>query len=99
MGRYSRAVEHLHLDGKHEPSEDELKAAMESTSLKVAVEAHTLHYGDPPNIDCCAAGATMNSIPIRVLQFWMREHLGWERIPKLEADLWPDWMDEERRAL
>ena len=29
-----------------------------------------LHYGDPPNIDCCAGGATMNSIPIKVLEYW-----------------------------
>jgi hypothetical protein len=31
-----------------------------------------LHYGDPPNVGCCAAGATMNSIPLRVLEAWAR---------------------------
>lgn len=29
-----------------------------------------LHYGDPPNVGCCGAGPTMNSIPRRVLEFW-----------------------------
>jgi hypothetical protein len=30
----------------------------------------SLHYGDPPNIGCCSSGATMNSIPVRVLEYW-----------------------------
>ena len=33
-----------------------------------------LHYGDPPNIGCCAAGPTMNSEPRRVLEYWSRHH-------------------------
>lgn len=30
----------------------------------------SIHYGDPPNIRCCCAGPTMNSVPIRVLEYW-----------------------------
>jgi hypothetical protein len=30
------------------------------------------HYGDPPNIDCCPAGATMNSEHIRVIEWWVQ---------------------------
>lgn len=56
----------------------------------------TLHYGDPPNVGCCAAGATMNSVPIRVLQFWRRgkpkvSDWVWERVPELEVDLTAPW--------
>lgn len=30
----------------------------------------SLHYGDPPNTGCCAAGPTMNCDDIRVVEFW-----------------------------
>lgn len=43
-----------------------------------------IHYGDPPNGDCCAAGASMNSIPLRVLEFWQRESYDWVRKPEYE---------------
>lgn len=55
-----------------------------------------LHYGDPPNIHCCAAGPTMNSIPIRVLEYWSRENplLDWQRDPALEVEITPEWASE-----
>lgn len=31
-----------------------------------------LHYGDPPNTGCCDAGPTMNSVPVRVLEYWYK---------------------------
>lgn len=31
-----------------------------------------LHYGDPPNTGCCLGGATMSSIPRRVVEFWRK---------------------------
>ena len=34
----------------------------------------SLHYGDPPNTQCCATGATMNSIPIAVLEYWFKPY-------------------------
>jgi hypothetical protein len=58
------------------------------------VEAQ-LHYGDPPAHGC--VGDTMNSIPLKVLQFWKRnkDHI-WERDPQYEGlDLTPDWAKEE----
>jgi hypothetical protein len=47
-----------------------------------------LHYGDPPNVECCACGPTMNSEPERVLEFWIhdRKTWTWERHPELEKD-------------
>jgi hypothetical protein len=58
-------------------------------SLAGAVEADTIHYGDPPNAGCCAAGPTMNSVPLRVLEFWAQggpgpQRFDWIRRPKLE---------------
>jgi len=38
------------------------------------VRAQTLHYGDPPNIGCCASGASMNSMPRQVLQYWVKPY-------------------------
>lgn len=48
------------------------------------IRAGTLHYGDPPNVDCCPAGATMNSVPRQVLEYWVQpyalgEGLGYEK--------------------
>jgi hypothetical protein len=34
----------------------------------------TMTYGDPPNTGCCAAGATMNSDPIAVIEYWSKCH-------------------------
>lgn len=31
-----------------------------------------LHYGDPPNMRCCDAGPTMNSVPVRVVEYWYK---------------------------
>jgi len=45
-----------------------------------------LHYGDPPNAGCCASGPTMNSEPIRVLEFW-RRGLNDARVPECEVEL------------
>ncbi|MEM8774906.1 MAG: hypothetical protein AAGF53_07720 [Pseudomonadota bacterium] len=38
------------------------------------IAARSLHYGDPPNIGCCGAGATMNSVPRRVLEYWVKPY-------------------------
>jgi len=46
-----------------------------------------LHYGDPPNIHCCAVGPTMNSIPLQVLEFWKHEKFDWKRVPEFEIEL------------
>ena len=51
----------------------------------------SLHYGDPPNIECCPSGPTMNSEPRRTIEFWRREHGDWARVPELEGVV----LDEE----
>ena len=64
------------------------------------IRAETLHYGDPPNVGCCAAGPTKSSEPVRVVQYWARGHseyveqgivvdgafFEWRRDPSLEVE-------------
>lgn len=68
-------------------------------SLTRLAQDGDLHYGDPPNNcgDRCGAGSTMNSVPVRVLEFWRREGMDKVRVPELERDVWPDWMPEDAR--
>jgi len=59
-----------------------------------------IHYGDPPNVSCCASGPTMNSIPREVLQFWSRQTAPylppeWQRVPELERKIDCGWDDDE----
>lgn len=74
-----------------------IRAAM--PTLAEQIEHDTIHYGDPPNAGCCPSGATMNSIPIRVLQFWQRMTIPpsrlpeWVSVPGLERSLRPSWRD------
>lgn len=63
-------------------------------SLADRVVARKLSYGDPPNVDCCPAGPTMNGVEVRVVEFWRKERLKWSRAPDLEVDVTPDWAKE-----
>ena len=42
--------------------------------LREYIISKFIHYGDPPNIDCCAAGPTMNCNDLRVIEYWKRDH-------------------------
>lgn len=46
-----------------------------------------IHYGDPPNVGCCGPGPTMSSIPLRILQFWIRVGGIWIRREEREIPL------------
>ena len=69
------------------------------SSLKDRIISNEIHYGDPPNMHCCPAGPTMNSVPLRVLEFWMfgdrARASKWKRVPDLEREIKCDWADEE----
>lgn len=54
-------------------------------ALERRVRNFSVHFGDPPNAceQTCFAGATMNSIPIRCLQFWKRIDHQWQMIDEL----------------
>lgn len=60
-----------------------------------------LHYGDPPNAGCCPAGPTMNSVLVRVIEFWerSRDPWGWKRRDDLERDIACDWAEDLRLLL
>jgi len=45
-------------------------------SMHEHIRGGTVHYGDPPNIQCCEAGPTMNSVPRRVIEYWTRTERG-----------------------
>lgn len=69
-----------------------------------------LHWGDPPyhqisemetvysigiTTRACVAGVTMNSIPRRVLEFWIKDRFcNWQRHVELEVPLVCDWAEE-----
>lgn len=106
LGRYqrsfSRAAHEAMQEGRVLLQED-VSAKMETSTLRAAIESDTLHYGDPPNVFCCPAGPTMNSVPVRVLEYWHRADNGgksreWKRVSELERDFpeeqWDDPDDE-----
>jgi hypothetical protein len=77
-----------------------------SGTIAEAIRSKTLHYGDPPNVRCCQAGASMNSEPRRVIEYWHRHdqryvenkvikndaYFRWLRDHSLEVDIRPDWV-------
>ena len=56
----------------------------EPPKLADFIKNQTIHYGDPPNVHCCAAGPTMNCDDVRVLEYWHRPEFEWVRDPSLE---------------
>lgn len=55
-----------------------------ASNLLDEIEPQTLHAGDPPMTKCCAAGPTMNSVMLEVVQCWVREGVYWQRQSLLE---------------
>ena len=45
-------------------------------SLSADIDKRILHYGDVPNVNCCGVGHTMNSVMVRILEYWERD---WKR--------------------
>lgn len=72
------------------------QALRNDRSLAEDIREKTLHFGDPPNIGCCAAGPTMNSEPRRVLEYWYQDdRFQWSRAAELEVDIQPSWVGPE----
>lgn len=85
---------------------EDLHEAAEAHRIENMIRGKGLHYGDPPNICCCAAGPSMNSDTVQVLEFHKRNHpefvengvvtdlaryQKWRRIPDLERKLESAW--------
>lgn len=57
-------------------------------ALSDEIRLRRVHYGDPPNVDCCAAGPTMNSVMREILEYWYRDYevdTNWRRDPIFEG--------------
>lgn len=50
-----------------------------------AIKAKAIHYGDPPIHGC--VGDTMNSDPIRIIEYWRKARFEWRRLKTYEIDL------------
>lgn len=66
-------------------------------TFKKDFDIRLIHYGDPPNASCCAAGPTMNCMDLQVLQWWTREGVQyragqWVRERDNEVEL-PDFQE------
>jgi hypothetical protein len=58
------------------------------TTLGASIKTKCIHYGDPPNMQCCAAGPTMNCDDLRVLEYWKHPPFKeWVRVPRFEIKL------------
>jgi hypothetical protein len=67
--------------------------ARKGFALSDEIRLRRVHYGDPPNIHCCEAGPTMNSVMHEVLEYWTRDYevaSDWQRGPTFEGLItWP----------
>lgn len=69
---------------------EDREAAFDACKHSIAKQIRdgSLHYGDPPNTECCPAGPTMNCLDVMVLEYWRLNDLReWERVSELELML------------
>ena len=70
--------------------------------LASAIASRAIHYGEPPNMRCCAEGPALGAITRRVLSYHTRDlsqrtdepGRGWARRSELAIDINPSWMDD-----
>jgi hypothetical protein len=48
------------------------------------ITERSLAYGDPPNVECCGAGPTMQADTVQVLEYWERVNREWKRNAQFE---------------
>lgn len=61
-------------------------------ALQNEIRDNEIHFGDPPNTGCCDVGASMNSVPLRVLEYWRQPDVfSWVRDPALEVAIDCSW--------
>jgi hypothetical protein len=56
--------------------------------LSDEIRLRRVHYGDPPNVNRCGAGPSMNSEMHGILEYWSRDYevsRGWQRNPAFEG--------------
>ena len=68
--------------------------ADDGLSLGDMIRLQRIHYGDPPNVRCCDAGPTMNSVMKTVLEYWScQDTKHWTRDLAREGPVGEDWRD------
>lgn len=71
-------------------SRDAMDFTRGAEALAMQIAKKAIHYGDPPNVHCCASGPTMNCDDIRVLEYWHSDaDTGheWKREPSCEVSV------------
>lgn len=66
---------------------DKEQPPMDKTPLASSIKSRGYHYGDPPNMNCCPGGPTMNCDDLRVIEYWRKDDFVWVRDPALEVSL------------
>lgn len=70
-----------------DPFEHYLLYKQDDVKLPNQKDVGDFHYGDPPyHIEDCLAGYCESSIPVRILEFWVREGIDWVRKPEYEIE-------------
>lgn len=68
----------FHLNSKNNGttncSQIEAQFPREQYRLHTRIKTGNLFYKDPPNTGCCASGASMTSLMIKVLEYWTKDH-------------------------
>ena len=70
-------------------STDSFDVLMNRERLADLIKSGAIHYGDPPNYECCPPGPTMNSEPLQVLEYWRKDRTAfeWKRDSALEVKI------------
>jgi hypothetical protein len=88
-------------DTPKDAPDDQVTTRAETYMLAARIRDGSIHYGDPPSYftdtarsrpgpHCCHAGATMNCLDLKVLQYWRKgDGWQWTRDKAMEVDL-PD---------
>ncbi|MGY4474025.1 hypothetical protein [Bradyrhizobium sp. USDA 3364] len=66
--------------------------------VATAVCHRGLHYGDPPNVDCCSAGPSTTVVELEVLEYWWRvSGSSWKREVSFEVGVVSNVMSDDPR--
>ena len=82
------------LNQKHKLWADDQKTR--TAYLSDLIMDRDLHYGDPPNTECCDAGPSMNSVPIAVIEYWHKPYIRMEPRTRIMDTSLLNWMREDK---
>ena len=65
-------------------------------ALSDEIRLRRVHDGDPPNVQCCGAGPSMNSVMRKIVEYWFRDYevaWDWQRDSTFEGSIAERWLD------